>query len=972
MMKKQYLALIAVSFTLIGCGGEGASSSTSSNNDNDSIEQGPVVYTQDGIVRGYTEQKFSIDLSERNSISNSEALSIDNITNITGSSQCEPSAVSGMTFELEAFENPTMCQYRYSLRSVKSGTTFSNPRMVTSVLVERRRTIMPNSRSSLRTLPSTTLPPIQVSISVPGSVANIDLNAQLASLYPKDSEGNNYALSSPVLVLGSGSAKATTDDLKKSIVEYTSDANDRGGITRLIYSLSDDFDGDGIGDYKIGAIDISVSSSGSNSNPETKYFQWLNNSSDINVGQKYTIDVASDISAECSYGREPQDTKGSCIYDADGDSLQIIGVYAYDATVTPTDLTQLDNTKFDVTFSRTGIHDINYQISDHNGGFATGIVRVYVKENLPPVLNKNPMIVYRTENSSSLLGFASSNATDLEGDILSYKSVTQPESSKVIVSIYNGDDEAIKGSLVVNASSDSEGIHPFDVVITDGQNDVVQHWIFVVNSSTHLSLKDVSERTFTTNVNTAITIDLRSVIQGYIWSGEPDTITVTNTTGALLGSLAVDENNEYMLVYTPTTNKMGVDDFVFEVHTNTGATIAGNVIVHVGNPPALEIAAIDATEGPNDLITATVTCEYCDVSKYEYEWVINGETVSREKSFTITPEQRIYNVTLLVIGYDVFGQVTYELGAFDFFKLVIGSFDQPAKDCQDIFLTYNSPYALKANDGEYWLRSADNTYTYKTQCDMVSQAEADASDKTVGGYTLVWSYSEKTNLQRFGGNTDVFSQYGKNVAFNGSLFTNGRGLVILEGGTVNYNDFRVTNSEMSTKFGLSYSRVSYTSDTSIKTINKDSDNTVQNWYMQTTHPVTFYKGDISFSSGSVQSGVYGKFNGAHFTGKYRTSRIVDLTDDKGASIGDMTIYGSGYGFHYSVDEVINGQYLNNFWGFWGENDHQLDLFGVCTNPTLMSLGGVTAYGCNGDVAGAKTYHSSINNGEGYVAQWWAQ
>ncbi|MFG0456412.1 hypothetical protein [Shewanella mangrovisoli] len=972
MMKKLYLALIAVSFALIGCGGEGASSSTSSNDDNDSIEQGPVVYTQDGIVRGYTEQKFSIDLSERNSISNSEALSIDNITNITGSSQCEPSAVSGMTFELEAFENPTMCQYRYSLRSVKSGTTFSNPRMVTSVLVERSRTIMPNSRSSLRSLPSTTLPPIQVSISVPGSVANIDLNAQLASLYPKDSEGNNYALSSPVLVLGSGSAKATTDDLKKSIVEYTSDTNDRGGITRLIYSLSDDFDGDGIGDYKIGAIDISVSSSGSNSNPETKYFQWLNNSSDINVGQKYTIDVASDISAECTYGREPQDTKGSCIYDADGDSLQIIGVYAYDASVTPTDLTQLDNTKFDVTFSRTGIHDINYQISDHNGGFATGIVRVYVKENLPPVLNKNPMIVYRTENSSSLLGFASSNATDLEGDILSYKSVTQPESNKVIVSIYNGDDEAIKGSLVVNASSDSEGIHPFDVVITDGQNDVVQHWIFVVNSSTHLSLKDVSERTFTTNVNTAITIDLRSVIQGYIWSGEPDTITVTNTTGALLGSLAVDENNEYMLVYTPTTNKMGVDDFVFEVHTNTGATIAGNVIVHVGNPPALEIAAIDATEGPNDLITATVTCEYCDVSKYEYEWVINGETVSREKSFTITPEQRIYNVTLLVIGYDVFGQVTYELGAFDFFKLVIGSFDQPAKDCQDIFLTYNSPYALKANDGEYWLRSADNTYTYKTQCDMVSQAEADASDKTVGGYTLVWSYSEKTNLQRFGGNTDVFSQYGKNVAFNGSLFTNGRGLVILEGGTVNYNDFRVTNSEMSTKFGLSYSRVSYTSDTSIKTINKDSDNTVQNWYMQTTHPVTFYKGDISFSSGSVQSGVYGKFNGAHFTGKYRTSRIVDLTDDKGASIGDMTIYGSGYGFHYSVDEVINGQYLNNFWGFWGENDHQLDLFGVCTNPTLMSLGGVTAYGCNGDVAGAKTYHSSINNGEGYVAQWWAQ
>lgn len=969
-MKKLYIALMTLPYVLMGCGGEGAGDSTS--NGNVSVEQEAVVYTQDGIVRTYTEQKLSVDLSERNSISNSEVLSIDNITNITGSSQCDPVTVSGMTFELEAFENPTMCQYQYSLRSVESGATFSNPRMVTNVLVEERTTIMPNSRSSLRSLPSTTLPPIQASISVPGSVVNIDLNAQLASLYPKDSEGNNYVLSSTVLVLGSGSAKATTDDLEKSIVEYTSDAYDLGGITRLIYSLSDDFDGDGVGDFKVGAIDISVSSSGGNSNPETKYFQWTNNGTDIKVGQKYTIDVASDISAECTYGREPQDTEGSCIYDADNDSLQIIGVYAYDATVASTSLTLLDNTKFDVTFARTGIHDISYQVSDHYGGFTTGIVRVYVKENLPPVLNKNPMIVYGTEDTSYYDGVAASQATDLEGDALSYKSVTQPVSGKLSVSVYDGPSEWFKGRLSVIAQPDSEGVHSFDVVITDGENDVVQNWIYIINSASHLSLKDISERTFTTNVNTPITIDLRSVIQGYSWSGEANTITVTNTSGALLGSLAIDENKKYMLVYTPTTNKMGVDDFVFEVHTNKGATIAGDVIVHIGNPPALEIAAIDATEGQDNFITASVTCEYCDVGKYEYEWMINDETVSREKSFAITPEQRIYDVTLLVIGYDVFGQVVHKMGSFDFFKVVIGSFDQPAKDCQDIFLAYNSPFALKVDDGEYWLRSAENTFTYKTQCDMVSQAEADATDKSVGGYTLVWSYSERTNLQRFGGNTNVFSQRDKNVGFDGSLFTNGRGLVTSEGGTVNYNDFRVTNSEMRDKFGHSYSRVSYTSDTSIDTINKDPDNTVQNWYMQTTHPVTFYMGNVSFEDGSIQSGVYGKLNGNYFLGNYSSSRVVDLIDDKGASLGDMTVYSGSYGFHYNVDEVMYGQFLNNFWGFWGQNDHQLDLFGVCTNPTLLSLEGVVAYGCNGDDVGAKTYHSSINNGEGYVVQWWAQ
>lgn len=963
-MKKLYLALAVVPFALLGCGGEGSGSDTSKNSTSQQ-EQSPVVYSQDGIVRTYTDQKLSVNLSERNSISNSDELLIDDITNITGSSQCDPVTISGMIFELEAFENPTMCQYQYSLRSVESGTTFSNPRMVTSVLVEKRTTIMPNSRSSLRSLPSTTLPPIQVSISVPGSVANIDLNAQLASLYPTDSEGNKYVLSSTVLVLGSGSAKATTDDLKKSIVEYTSDTYDLGGITRLIYSLSDDFDGDGVGDFKVGAIDISVSSSDSNSNPETKYFQWTNNGVDIKVGQKYTIDVASDISADCTYGREPQDTKGSCVFDSDGDSLQLVGVYAYDATVSPTSLTQLDNTKFDVTFSRTGLHDISYQVSDHYGGFATGIVRVYVKENSAPILQNNPYIWYANELTGMSIS-ASALATDIDGDTVSFKSVTQPTSGKVTAKISTD-----KSKIQVDAQVDSEGAHFFDAVLTDGDNDVTQHWVVIVNSNTHLSLKSELERTFNVTVNTPLTIDISSLIEGYR-PGEQASVEVKSTSGALLGTVKVSDESVYKVIYTPNSNVMGVDDFIFEVKTNSGAEIAGNVIVHVGNPPALDITEINATEGQNDLITASVTCEHCDVSKYEYEWVINGETVSKEKSFTITPEQRIYNVTLLVIGYDVFGQVTYELGSFDFFKVVIGSFEQPAKSCQDIFLTYNSPFALKANDGEYWLRSADNTYTYKTQCDMVSQPESDSSKKSVGGYTLVWSYSEKTNLQRFGGNTNVFSQRGKNVAFNGSLFTNGRGLVTSESGTVNYNDFRVTNAEMSNKYGLSYSRVSYTSDTSVETINKDPDNTVQNWYMQTTHPVTFYKGDYVFNGGGEQSGVYGMLNGSYFVGTYQTTRTVNLKDSSGNSLGNMTAYGGGYGFHFSVDEVIYGQYLNNFWGFWGENDHQLDLFGVCTSPTLMSLGGVSAYGCNGDTAGAKSFHPAVNNGEGYVAQWWAQ
>ncbi|GIU36064.1 hypothetical protein TUM4644_37140 [Shewanella colwelliana] len=231
-------------------------------------------------------------------------------------------------------------------------------------------------------------------------MTNINLTSQLATLFPKDDAGKDYVLTKNVIVLGSGSAVTKTDDLKNSIITYTSDTADIGGITRVLYSLSDDFDGDGEGDFKVGAIDISVSAAGNNSSPTVKYFEWENDGNEIVINKKYVVDVASDSHTECSYGREPTDTKGSCIFDSEGDALQIVGVYAYDATVKPTNLEVLDSTQFDVTFLRTGLHDIAYEISDHKGGFASAVVRVNVPENNAPILSKNPIVIMTTESNN--------------------------------------------------------------------------------------------------------------------------------------------------------------------------------------------------------------------------------------------------------------------------------------------------------------------------------------------------------------------------------------------------------------------------------------------------------------------------------------------------------------------------------------------------------------------------------------------
>ncbi len=989
-MKKLYLSSVAMLIFLIGCGGEDSVGNKTSSNEEFQQPQSPILHSQDNIVKAYTGKILSVDLTNKNVASNNMKLSIHDIVNLSTNSQCDYFSVSGMTFILEAFDNPTMCQYKYSLINEESNEIYSNPRMMTHVIVNKRETVLPNTLSSLRALPSTTLPSIQSSVSVPGSILSIDLKSQLASLYPKDTNGKNYVLSNTILVLGSGSANAKKDDAGSSIVEYHSDSYDRGGITRLLYSLSDDFDGDGVGNFEVGVIDISVSSSGSNSNPETKPFQWTNNGADIKVGQKYTIDVASDISAECTYGREPQDTKGSCIYDADSNSLQIVGVYAYDAAVAPTSLIQLDNTKFDVTFNRTGLHDISYQVSDHFGGFATGIVRVYVKENLPPVLNKNPMIVYATENSTLYHGVVSSHATDLEGDTLSYKSVTQPESGKVTVSFYSGANEAAKGSLMVTTSPDSEGVHPFDVVITDGQNDVTQHWLYVVNSSTHLSLKDVSERTFATNVNTAITIDLRTLIQGYITSGEADTIIVANTAGTMLGNVSVDENEKYKLIYTPNKNDMGVDDFIFEVRTNTGATVAGNIVVHIGNPPPLEITSIDAKEIGNNVVSASVSCMNCDLSKYEYVWLINNQVVSTLKNYTLTPYDRKYDITLMVKGEDVYGQTDQVVKTFNFFNVSYGTFNNPAQSCQDIFEAYNDEDTLLAKDGEYWLHY--NNVTYLTQCDMVDASEASILNKVVGGYTLIWSYSEATNVNLYKKNdgSSTWSQNGTRLSFSSDKYINGLNMRYNEGSRIEYNNFRLSKEIINNKFSNAYARVSYTSNPYKSDIGSDTDYVVQRWYAQTTKPVNFFSGQSPnfgpLDNPSERAGLVLMVDGYVYTSQPDPSRndgvkLIRSQHGLDEEITDVYVAGPDMdALYFGVNSVLaHGYYVGHLFGSWVANAHNnADLTGVCLATYESTLGGVKAPYCNRTLVNKVGYHRRINDhdnngdGDGYVIQWWAR
>lgn len=78
------------------------------------------------------------------------------------------------------------------------------------------------------------------------------------------------------------------------------------------------------------------------------------------------------------------------MYDPDGDSLQLIDVYAYDADVAILEDSNLDgnlfnDTVFTFTTSKPGYHYITYVVSDNKGGYATGIIKVK-SEGLYPII----------------------------------------------------------------------------------------------------------------------------------------------------------------------------------------------------------------------------------------------------------------------------------------------------------------------------------------------------------------------------------------------------------------------------------------------------------------------------------------------------------------------------------------------------------------------------------------------------------
>ncbi len=246
--------------------------------------------------------------------------------------------------------------------------------------------------------------------------------------------------------------------------------------------------------------------------------------------------------------------------DADGDSLSIVSVSEPEHGVTS--ITETDGIRYEPDQNYNGMDTFLYTISDGRGGSASAAVMVTVVAiNDAPEIDSSPI-------SDAVEGERyqyAVNATDVDGDTLSFKLDTAP--GEMTIDSETGLIEWLPGAADV-------GDHDVTAIVTDSTDaTATQSFSLTVENSEVILIASNDE--VTTDLNTAVNI---AVLSNDTYANA-DTLTVSLKTQASLGSVVV--NSDRTLSYEPNTDAYGDDSFEYTITDVTGVTSSAAVTVTI-------------------------------------------------------------------------------------------------------------------------------------------------------------------------------------------------------------------------------------------------------------------------------------------------------------------------------------------------------------------------------------------------------
>ncbi|MGR5358000.1 Ig-like domain-containing protein [Vibrio chagasii] len=340
--------VVAVTHALLGCGGEGgagSSANSGSNNQNQTV----TLSAQDATYStGYTEL-FEVDLTSKVFSSNGSGFTLNDVEVLSDNNNCQIESKTESTFAIKAIDTK-VCNYRYHVipkaptkESYNAQTSFetisgsieSSSSAVTRVAVSSN----PNT-TELIPLSDTTL--VNESVSIDLKVKLEDIGYDL---------GSEFVLTELTLPYNhSSSAEINTSN--NQLIDYTPEQGFTG-IDRILYTFEDSTNGLVL----MGIVDIAIGYEANQGFTITE-----------NIEYPDTVDVSTSIDIDIS----------EFVSSDDGDDFQLVYVESFNAEATSKD--PLDITNKIITFqaSTPGYHYISFAVSDHNGLYDMGLIRVEV------------------------------------------------------------------------------------------------------------------------------------------------------------------------------------------------------------------------------------------------------------------------------------------------------------------------------------------------------------------------------------------------------------------------------------------------------------------------------------------------------------------------------------------------------------------------------------------------------------------
>lgn len=323
------IILVALVAFLVACGSESSNEGDTNSGDNGEVAPSSYISASNIQENQLIGQIQRVDLSDFVQVTHQDDFELSSVKLLSPQQECQLLSEGKKEFSVTS-NLSGVCDYQYTV------TTGSS----TDTAVSRITFADTYSQSYL--------PPVSKAMKLSDEMINVDLSSVLPA---------SATLNPDFVVLGSGTTQESEENPDKSFIYH---AVEEGNV-QVLYSASDSS-----ARVYSGSVYITVSDGQGNNSPTAENFTYPDL---LIMDESVVIDVADYIND-----------------DDEGDTLQLIGVDDFNASVSLVDHSAEDDhgfssTEFLFQSSLPGLHYIVYTVTDHKGGYAQGIVQIQVESD---------------------------------------------------------------------------------------------------------------------------------------------------------------------------------------------------------------------------------------------------------------------------------------------------------------------------------------------------------------------------------------------------------------------------------------------------------------------------------------------------------------------------------------------------------------------------------------------------------------